>query len=130
MTDHQPVGPQYAPDDAFKAAARLHQSRFRADVLRVGFRDYGNRLLDDDARDLLNYFDGLGVREALRERYPKYSRTRDADMLRSEHIPFNFFGPLRTQPGLAARVLREAFKTPPEHGSVPSSFRALSSSAW
>ncbi len=49
------TGRQYAPDDSFKAAARLHQSRYRAEVLGVGFDGYGNRLLEGDARGLLNY---------------------------------------------------------------------------
>ena len=39
-------------------------------------------------------YDGLGVKEALRERYPAYSQKRDADLLRSEHIPFNLLAPL------------------------------------
>ena len=38
------IGPQYEHDDHFKAAARLHQSAYRAKVLKVGFDQYGNRL--------------------------------------------------------------------------------------
>ena len=88
------IGPQYEHDDHFKAAARLHQSAYRAKVLKVGFDKYGNRLTEWAGRALLNYYDGLGVREALRQRYPTYTKSRDADMLRSEHIPFNLFAPL------------------------------------
>ncbi len=112
------VGPQYANDDSFKAAARLHQSRYRAAVLRVGYNTYGNRLEEGAARALANYFDGLGVRDALRRRYPNYSSTRDADMLRSEHIPFNLFAPLagrtRLAAGLLERVTGVAYSSGPE----------------
>ena len=102
-------GPQYGPDDSFKAAARLHQSRYRARVLAVDCSEYGNRLTDVDSRALLNYYDGLGVREALRQRYPQYSKKRDADLLRSEHIPFNMLAPLADRPGLARTVIQDAF---------------------
>ena len=99
------IGPQYESDDHFKAAARLHQSAYRAKVLKVGFDKYGNRLTESAGRVLLNYYDGLGVRDALRRRYPTYSRSRDADMLRSEHIPFNLFAPLIDRPDLANSLL-------------------------
>ena len=103
------IGPQYKLDDSFKAAARLHQSYYRAKVLNVDYLDYGNRLTEEDGRALLNYYDGLGVREALRERYPLYSRKRDADMLRSEHIPFNLMAPLARRPALMQLIIKEAF---------------------
>ena len=99
------IGPQYEPDDDFKAAARLHQSAYRAAVLKVGFDEYGNRLTEWAGRALLNYYDGLGVRKALGQRYPAYSKSRDADMLRSEHIPFNLFAPLIGRPDLANGLL-------------------------
>lgn len=105
----QDIGPQYLPDDDFKAAARLHQSRYRSEVLRVQYAEYGNRLNDVDARALLNYYEALGVREALRHRYPGYSKKRDADLLRSEHVPFNLLAPLATRPDLLKTVLAECF---------------------
>jgi len=103
------IGPQYNKGDQFKAAARLHQSRFRAAFLKVDFDEYGNRLNDDDGKSLLNYYEGLNVRDTLRARYPEYSKTRDADMLRSEHIPFNMFGPMVDDPELAKLLVAEAF---------------------
>jgi len=103
------IGPQYKLDDSFKAAARLHQSNYRARVLNVDYLEYCNRLTEVDGRALLNYYDGLGVREALRERYPVYSKKRDADLLRSEHIPFNMLAPLASRPGLMQLVLNKAF---------------------
>ena len=106
MTD---IGPQYDKDDPFKAKARLHQSRYRADVLQVAYNVYGNRLTTPDAQALLNYYDGFGVREQLKARYPDFSQKRDGDMLRSEHIPFNFFGPLVSDRELARQVIGSAF---------------------
>ncbi|MFW5797989.1 MAG: PGN_0703 family putative restriction endonuclease, partial [Spirochaetota bacterium] len=103
------IGPQYDLDDSFKAAARLHQSRYRATVLKVDYSAYGNRLTDVDGRALTNYYDGLGVRHAVRCRYPRYSRKRDSDLLRSEHIPFNMLAPLADRPGLTRTVVRDAF---------------------
>jgi len=44
------IGNQYAPDNRFKAAARLHQSKYRAFILNVDFNEYGNRLCDADDR--------------------------------------------------------------------------------
>lgn len=67
------IGPQYEPDDRVKAVARLHQSAYRANVLRVGFDQYGNRLTESSGRALLNYYNDLGVRGALRQRYPRIS---------------------------------------------------------
>jgi len=101
------IGSQYDSDDPFKKAARLHQSRYRASVLKVDCCEYGNRLTETEGRALLNYYPALGVREALRARYPDYSSARDADMLRSEHIPFNLLAPLANRPEL----LRNVFQT-------------------
>ena len=103
------IGPQYTLDDSFKEAARLHQSNYRARVLKVDYLDYGNRLTDVDGRALLNYYDGLTIRESLRSRFPDFSKTRDADLLRSEHIPFNMLAPLAGRPDLMRIVLKEAF---------------------
>lgn len=101
------IGRQYPPDDTFKEAARLHQSKYRANILKVDYDEYGNRLSNKDSRQLLNYYDYLDVRQILRHRYPKYSKKRDADMLRSEHIPFNLFAPLVNRSDLAEQILNK-----------------------
>lgn len=103
------IGTQYQPDDEFKAEARLYQSKYRAEFLQVDFQDYGNRLTDSDAEALLNYYDKLNSRKSLRQRYPKYSRKRDADLLRSEHIPFNLLAPLDTNHALAAKIISDVW---------------------
>ncbi len=99
------IGPQYEHDDEFKALARLHQSKHRAEILKVEFQDYGNRLTDTDAKSLLNYYDKLNSRIVLRQRYPRYSRKRDADLLRSEHIPFNLLAPLGTNLEATVKII-------------------------
>ena len=104
------VGSQYQPDNEFKAEARLYQSKYRAEVLQVDFKDYGNRLVDTDAQALMNYYDKLNSRESLRQRYPSYSRKRDADLLRSEHIPFNLLAPLDTNRRVAVKIISDVWR--------------------
>lgn len=103
------LGKQYKPDDDFKAAARLHQSKYRAEVLQVKDDEYGNRLNDNDSRALVNYYEKLDVRKILREKFPQYSKERDSDMLRSEHIPFNLIAPLNANRQVATDILNRAF---------------------
>lgn len=102
-----PIGKQYQKDDDFKAKARLHQSKYRSEILQVDFDEYGNRLTKADAVNLLNFYPKLGVPETLKDRYPKYSKGLYADMLRSEHIPFNFFAPLKQVLILAKQVFNK-----------------------
>lgn len=104
-----PIGPQYSPDHPFMAKARLHQSRFRAEYLGVPYDTHGSVLTREDGENLLNYYPQLGCREALRKRYPNYSKSRDANMLRSEHIPFNLFAPLARDFDVAQKVFSKAF---------------------
>ena len=100
---------QYNLDDAFKAKARLHQSNFRAAELKVNFNEYGNRLCDEEGKKLLNYYDDLNCKKVLRNRYPNYSSKRDADMLRSEHIPFNLIAPLDLDHEVAKQIIEKSF---------------------
>lgn len=96
---------QYDFDDSFKKKARLHQTLYRENVLNVDCNVYGNRLNDNDA--YLNYYPKLGVLEDKLKRYPNYSSKRDADMLRSEHIPFNVFSPLKLDFELAKNTFNK-----------------------
>jgi len=101
------LGTQYPKDDNFKAKARLHQSHFRSEILQVDFDEYGNRLTRADALNYLNFYPGLGVIETIKNRYPKYSKGLYADMLRSEHIPFNMFAPLKQDLNFAKKVFSQ-----------------------
>ena len=103
------IGTQYKLDDEFKAIARLFQSKYRAEVLGVEFEDYGNRLTDSDAQALLNYYGKVNCKEVLRKRYPFYSKKRDADLLRSEHIPFNLIAPLDADREAAREIISTAW---------------------
>lgn len=100
---------KYPMDDAFKAAARQHQSQYRRNVLQVAYDEHENRLMDAEAMAFLNYYDDLNVRTVLRARYPFFSKVRDANMLRSEHIPFNLFALLSKDGCLAKEIIRNAF---------------------
>lgn len=103
------IGPQYARDNTadpggFLAAARLHQSQFRANHLFVPFEKYGNYFNRTDAEQGSNFYPGFEIFEAVQARYPKYNKGLYANMLRSEHIPFNLFIPLRSGREFAAKV--------------------------
>lgn len=104
------IGEPYKPDDPFKAAARRHQSLFRSNVLSIPYSSkHGNMLTDHDAQALVNYYAGLNIRAEKEKRYPGYSRERDANMLRSEHMPFNLLAPLKADVDLAAHIIEHAF---------------------
>lgn len=89
-------GPQYRGDNDFRRRARLHQSKFRAMTLALSeCRDYGNRLCTADALAGKNFYPWPGMLAAIEQRYGLADTELTSDMLRSEHIPFNLFVPLR-----------------------------------
>lgn len=98
------TGKQFDRDNEFKRKARLHQSKFRSEILQVDFDEYGNRLTESEAKSGLNFYSGFDIFGAVKERYPEYSKGVYADMLRSEHIPFNIFIPLKTNNALARKI--------------------------
>lgn len=89
-----PEDNRYDPS-GFKARARSHQSAFREQELQCPCADpYGTKISDADGHQrLLNFYPGMGIREAVRLRYPKSKATLYCDLLRSEHIPFNLLWP-------------------------------------
>ncbi|MDB4931031.1 MAG: hypothetical protein JWM10_3515 [Myxococcaceae bacterium] len=112
------VGPQYAGDSAFTARMRFHQSHYRAAVLGAPFghgpnagdaNRYGNMLNTASAQAGLNYLSPLifakvkgrlaaggGVLEPYRLLH---------NMLSSQPMCFNLFGPLVDAPERATRLL-------------------------
>jgi len=78
----------------FKAKARAHQSDYREKGMMVDCTDpYGTKIGEVDGYiGMHNFYDKLGIRELVKQRYPKKD-TLYLDILRSEHIPFNLFGP-------------------------------------
>jgi hypothetical protein len=92
---------------SFKERAWQHQVRFRETVLKVGYDRIETILRDDDAQKGLIFFDGFKVTDAAQSMYPhfKLQQACFANMLRSEHIPFNFFIPLSKNKEYARAVL-------------------------
>ena len=94
------LGKQYLEGDSqadktgFKAKARLHQSRFRAEKLKLPCVYYGNILTPEDGIIGKNFYPDFDVFEAVKG-YRPYNKPLYSNMLRSEHIPFNLFIPLR-----------------------------------
>jgi hypothetical protein len=91
----------------FKERARLHQIKFREDVLKVGYDGFETILTDADAQKGLIFFDGFKINEYAQNRYPhfKLKEACFANMLRSEHIPFNFFVPVSKNLEYARAIL-------------------------
>jgi hypothetical protein len=96
----QKIGEQYPKDDkldpsGFLKRARRHQSLYRAHILELSYDGYGNYLTKEDAESGYNFYSDFGIFEAVKLRYPRYSKPLYSNMLRSEHIPFNFFIPFK-----------------------------------
>jgi hypothetical protein len=92
---------------SFKERARNLQIKFREDVLKVGYEGYETILKDEDAQRGLIFFDGFKINEYAHAMYPhfKLKQACFANMLRSEHIPLNFFVPLSKNLEYARAVL-------------------------
>lgn len=106
------IGNQYPKDDktdptGFLKRARHHQSKFRAEVLNIDYDTYGNYLTKTDGEAGKNFYDKLGVFEAVKKKYRKYNKPLYSNMLRSEHIPFNLFIPLDKNKELGKEIFNE-----------------------
>ena len=91
----------------FKERARRYQIKFREEVLKVGYDGFETILTDADAQKGLIFFDGFKINEYAQNRYPhfKLKQACFANMLRSEHIPFNFFVPVSKNLEYARAIL-------------------------
>lgn len=121
-------GPQHAPDLPFTARIRFHQSWYRATVLGVGYGTgpqphhrcrFGNMLDAEAGAKGLNFltpasFDVARRRIALGAGVEPFRCFRN--MLSSQPMCFNLFGPLVHDHALATRVMRAAL--PGEVGEV------------
>ena len=111
-------------DKPFKKAARTKQSLFREKYLKVGFDPsnrfgkYGAFLLPEDADAGLNFYEGFrsDILHLIRKRYPKLTTAQHAglyaNMLRSEHIPWNVFVPMKADLQAAAKVFNDILGEP------------------
>jgi hypothetical protein len=82
---------KYESDYPFKNQCRYHQSHYRSEVLKVWYNEDINVLLDEDGRYGLNFYDGFGIRDLVRK--ITLRKQFHCNLLRSEHIPYNFFIP-------------------------------------
>ena len=109
----------YKGDKPFKRNARTHQSDFRTNFLKVPFDPdnkygkYGAFLMPDDANAGLNFCEEFRreILDGIRNRYPSLTPTKHdglyANMLRSEHIPWNVFIPMKQDPNATAQVFNK-----------------------
>jgi hypothetical protein len=115
-------------DDEFKQLAREHQEWFRKKILGL-HSGQGSMLAKKDAWEGRNFYHGYDVFEVLKKdpRFRRYRTPLYANMLRSEHIPFNFFVPFDTERELLRSTLVAAFEVNPakilsiqiEHAPIP-----------
>lgn len=87
--------------ELFKRLARNHQGYFREHILHVECHQYPNVLTHNDAAKGLIFFDGFrqDIMEELKKPVPVTSTAPSGQMLtnllRSEHIPYNVFFPMK-----------------------------------
>lgn len=109
---------EYFGDTPFKRNARKHQSDFRKNVLKVSFDPthkcgkYGAFLMPEDAEKGLNFCEEfrIDILKRLESRGLIPTGDRDdvyANMLRSEHIPWNFFVPMMQDYKATAQVFND-----------------------
>ncbi|MBR4324592.1 MAG: hypothetical protein IKP73_03575 [Bacteroidales bacterium] len=106
----------YPGDPLFRRKARTHQSDFRENILKVSFDDtnrygkYGAFLKPEDANKGLNFCESFRIEilEKIKKRYPHLTESQHnglyANMLRSEHIPWNLFVPMMRDYAATAKV--------------------------
>jgi hypothetical protein len=94
---------------SFKELAKRHQIKFREDVLKVGYDGIGTVLKDEDAQRGLIFFDGFKIYDYALAKYPHFKLKQGlySNLMRSEHIPFNFFVPLSKNMEYARAVLNK-----------------------
>jgi len=98
---------KYKTDYEFKRICREHQSRYRFYDLQVWFDRNINVLLDEDGKKGLNFYSGFEIFSSVKKRYPDFRKPLYCNLLRSEHIPFNFFIPLDNDKEFGKKVFNE-----------------------
>ena len=103
---------EYKPDDKFKRWARALQFAYREDVL-CDFNEYRAPqvlLSEENAKRGLIFYDGF--RDLILSKVGNVATQLTANMLRSEHIPYNLFTPLETMPEIAADLFSRMIDVP------------------
>jgi hypothetical protein len=107
------IGNQYKYDDVqnnsgFRKRARLHQSLFRANHLKLHPGEYGNYLTEKDSSMGKNFYEGFEIFDLVKKNR-KLGKDLCSNMLRSEHIPLNLFIPFYSNKNFLLNVLNEFF---------------------
>jgi len=123
MMDGSGVGPQYPGDDPFTRRMRLHQSRWRADVLGLPFgcgphatsaSKYGNMLTAEAGDRGLNFLTPEIGAYALRRQadFPRGIKRHRllCNMLSSQPMCFNLFGPIALDATIAVEMASALFR--------------------
>lgn len=103
---------EYKLDDKFKRWARALQFAYREDVLR-DFNEYRAPqvlLSEENAKRGLIFYDGF--RDLILSKVGNVATPLTANMLRSEHIPYNLFTPLETIPEIAVDIFSKMIGVP------------------
>jgi len=103
---------KYDTDYSFKELCRLHQSQYRSEVLKVWFNEDINVLTEEDGLKGLNFYDGYDILKSVEHRYGDrfkggFRKPLYCNLLRSEHIPFNLFIPLKQDLMFGKKVFNE-----------------------
>ena len=103
---------EYKPDDKFKRWARALQFAYREDVLK-DYNEYRAPqvlLSEENAKRGLIFYDDF--RDLILSKVGNVATQLTANMLRSEHIPYNLFTPLETMPEIAADIFSKMIGVP------------------
>lgn len=116
----------YKGDKPFKSIARTKQSTYREKTLMVGFDpnnkygQYGAFLLPEDAEEGKNFCEEFRaeILDRIKSRYHARAMSTErhdglyADMLRSEHIPWDIFVPMDMDKNAAVKVFNAIIGAP------------------
>ena len=103
---------EYTPDDKFKRWARALQFAYREDVL-CDFNEYRTPqvlLSEENAKLGMIFYEGY--RDLILSKVGNVATQLTANMLRSEHIPYNLFTPLETMPEIAVDLFSKMIGVP------------------
>lgn len=95
---------EYKYDDDFKRRARALQFAFREEVLHDFNEERAPQVLlgGENARRGMIFYEGY--RDLILSKTGHIATPLTSNMLRSEHIPYNFFTPLETMPEISAEI--------------------------
>ena len=96
----------------FKKEAEQHQVKYKEKYISKNYKRFADEtvkywLTDEDGKNGKIYYKDFDVFKVVRMRYPNFYAMRDSNMLRSEHIPFNFFVPFKQNFEFCKHVFNE-----------------------